>query len=177
MFLNVLVYTVQLKTREDKLTFERIYLDYRDSMYRAANRILNNEQDAEDAVHQAFVSLVKHTARLRKAPPDSLYAFLVTVAQNKALDIIRSRAHFAPSAELEKLSSLSCDLSEKSAFSIALAGLNPAHREVLILRYVYGYSSKEAAEIMGINPDALRKLAERAKKQLRDKLEAKEETV
>ena len=177
MFVSVLVYTVQLNNREDKLTFERIYLDYRESMFRAAMRILRNEQDAEDAVHQAFLSLVRHTAKLTKAPEDGLYTFLVTVAQNKALDIIRSRALYDSKAELEKLTTLDGDLSEKSAFSIALASLAPAYREVLILRYVYGYSSKEAAEIMGIRADALRKLAERAKKQLRDKLEAKEETV
>ena len=136
-----------------------------------------NEQDAEDAVHQAFLSLVRHTAKLKKAPENSLYAFLVTAAQNKALDIIRSRAFYDSAAELEKLTALDSDLSEKSAFSIALASLAPAYREVHILRYVYGYSSKEAAEIMGIRADALRKLAERAKKQLRDKLQAKEDTV
>ena len=142
----------------------------------AAN-ILNNEQDAEDAVHQAFLSLVRHTAKLKKAPEDSLYAFLVTVAQNKALDIVRANRRLDSYTELERLATLDSDLCEKSHFSAVLASLSPEYREVLILRYVYGYSSKEAADIMGIRADALRKLAERAKKQLRERLEAKEETV
>ena len=112
MYICTLMYTVQLKSREDKLTFERIYLDHRDSMFRAANRILNNEQDAEDAVHQAFLSLVRHTARLKKASQESLYPFLVTVAQNKALDIIRHRRYLDSFEETENLTRLDSDLSE-----------------------------------------------------------------
>ncbi len=43
---------------EDK--FESIYLQYRYLMLNIANKILRNHHDAEDTVHQAFLSVVQN---------------------------------------------------------------------------------------------------------------------
>lgn len=51
----MLLYLQMLETPEEKSLFEQIYLEYRGLMYHVAYEILHNDQDAEDAVHQAFV--------------------------------------------------------------------------------------------------------------------------
>ena len=52
----MLVYYLQmLDTPEEKIRFEQIYLKYRGLMYQVADGILHNRQDAEDAVHNAFL--------------------------------------------------------------------------------------------------------------------------
>ena len=55
----MLLYLQMLETPEEKSLFEQIYLEYRGLMYHVAYEILHNDQDAEDAVHQAFVKIVE----------------------------------------------------------------------------------------------------------------------
>ena len=50
----MIIYLQMIDTPEDRSKFEQIYLEYRGLMFHVANEILHNEQDAEDAVHQAF---------------------------------------------------------------------------------------------------------------------------
>lgn len=56
----MLLYLQMLETPEKKSLFEQIYLEYRGLMYHVAYEILHNDQDAEDAVHQAFVKIVEN---------------------------------------------------------------------------------------------------------------------
>ena len=56
----MIVYLQMIDTSEDRSKFEQLYLEYRGLMFHAANQILHNEQDAEDAVHQAFLSIAQH---------------------------------------------------------------------------------------------------------------------
>lgn len=51
----MLVYLQMIETEEDRHKFEIIYRAYRDELFTLANRILNNEHDAEDAVHYGFL--------------------------------------------------------------------------------------------------------------------------
>ena len=50
----LIFYTAILPEPEEKRKFERLYHQYRQTMYYAAFRILKEPHDAEDAVHQAF---------------------------------------------------------------------------------------------------------------------------
>ena len=49
-----------IESPEDKMKFERLYHKYRDLMYNIAYSFLKDEHDAEDAVHQAFVSIIEN---------------------------------------------------------------------------------------------------------------------
>ena len=51
----MLAYMSLMDSADDKSKFERVYQSYKGLMFYTANRILNNPQDAEDAVHTAFV--------------------------------------------------------------------------------------------------------------------------
>ncbi len=50
------VYLAMLGTDAQKQRFETLYYQNKTLMYRTAYHILNNNQNAEDAVHDAFVS-------------------------------------------------------------------------------------------------------------------------
>lgn len=60
----MLLYLQMLETPEEKSLFEQIYLEYRGLMYHVAYEILHNDQDAEDAVHQAFVKIVENIKKI-----------------------------------------------------------------------------------------------------------------
>lgn len=56
----MLVYLQMIETPEEKEQFEVLYMEYRGLMYHIAYDILHNDQDAEDAVHNAFVKIAEH---------------------------------------------------------------------------------------------------------------------
>ena len=58
----MLIYLSMIESQDDGHRFERIYERYRNLMYHVAYRILRNPQDAEDAVHQAFVSIIQNSS-------------------------------------------------------------------------------------------------------------------
>lgn len=168
----MLIQKPRLQNDAEKITLEHLYMSYRNAMYWAAFNILHHEQDSEDAVHQAFLSIRRHLDKLGTSSPESLCAFVVTVAQNKAIDMLRTRSR-RNECELDT-AILSSSEDVSPTFSSPLAKLEPRYRQVLMLRYLYGYSVKESAQIMNLSSPALRKLTERAKKQLREILNKKE---
>ena len=63
----VLVYMSLMDSADDKSKFERVYQSYKGLMFYTANRILNNPQDAEDAVHTAFVKIAENISKIQEA--------------------------------------------------------------------------------------------------------------
>ena len=60
----MLIYLQMIETPEERSKFESIYLLYRDTMYAVAYRILQNPQDAEDAVHHAFLKVLENFSKI-----------------------------------------------------------------------------------------------------------------
>lgn len=56
----MMIYLQMIDSPEDRSKFEQIYMEYRSMMFHMANRILTNEQDAEDAVHEAFLKIAEN---------------------------------------------------------------------------------------------------------------------
>lgn len=95
----MLVYLQAIDNPEDRTRFEAMYSAYRGLMFHAANRILQNPQDAEDAVHLAFLSLAN--CRLpAKLGPQARHLAAVT-AERKAIDLYRAGRR-RPEVELEE---------------------------------------------------------------------------
>lgn len=53
-----------IETDEDKSKFEKIYERYKNLMFYTAMQILNHTQDAEDAVHQAFIPIIDNIDKI-----------------------------------------------------------------------------------------------------------------
>ena len=64
-----MIYLQMIDTPADRSKFEQLYLEYRGLMFYVANKILQSEQDAEDAVHQAFLSVAENIEKIGE--PDS----------------------------------------------------------------------------------------------------------
>ena len=60
----MILYLQMIDTSEDRSKFEQIYIEYRDLMFYVANRILDSDQDAEDAVHEAFLKVAENIKKL-----------------------------------------------------------------------------------------------------------------
>ena len=60
----MLIYLQMIESDEDKSKFAAIYEKYKGLMFHVAHEIMQNEHDAEDAVHHAFLALLKHLSKI-----------------------------------------------------------------------------------------------------------------
>lgn len=167
----MLIYLQMIESEEDKSKFEAIYNQYRKLMYVVANKILENDYDAEDAVHQAFVSIIDNLGKISEVDCPKTKGYVVVITENKARDIIRARKKTSPEEFNDDLHGVEFPLPGDNGLADSLAKLLPRYREVLLLRYDFGYNTKELAELMHMSRDSVQKLVWRAKEALRKQLE------
>lgn len=169
----MVIYLQMIESPEYKIKFERIYNRYRGLMYSIAYSFLKNEHDAEDAVHQAFVSIIENLEKLSSVESPKTKAFCVIVVERKSLNMIRERKKYADSYDLE-LDGIEISIPEETGLPSAMARLSGRHREALLLRFHFGYTTKEISDILGISHSATLKLIWRAKQELALLLEGEE---
>lgn len=165
----MLAYIQILESEYDKEKFEKIYELYRGLMFYVADKILHNKEDAEDAVHQAFVSIIENIKNISPADSPKTRSFCVIVCERKAIDIYRKKNRNAAVEMKEEITGTEIQMPDGTLAS-AIAALPSDYREIILLRYDNGYSTKEAAKIMGISDASAHKLLWRAKKELEIKL-------
>lgn len=78
----MLIYLQTIETEEDKSKFEDIYREYRGLMYYVAYKRLHHEQDAEDAVHYAFMKMAENIKIIDPVSPKTKQ-LVVTIVDNR----------------------------------------------------------------------------------------------
>ncbi len=138
-----------------------------DRLFRGAYRLLEDRQEAEDAVQEAFLELIR-----AGCPPDegrSLEAWLHTSIRFTCADQFRRRKRrpVYPRPDLpEQLDEDDYWLGYDPELEAALAELNPTQRLVMELKHVEGLDGNTIAEIAGISRGAVYAVAARAERRL-----------
>ena len=156
---------------EDQNRFQMLYERYRGLMFWRAMQILQNENDAEDAVQQAFLSILEHFEKVSSVDCPKTRAYVVIIAESKAIDLLRIRKHLAYDVELETLPGPEIMITDGSELAQAMARLPARYRQVLLLRYDIGYSTRELAKLFSMTEMTTQKLLWRAKRALENELQ------
>ena len=168
----MLIYYLQmLDTPEEKVRFEQIYLKYRGLMYRVADSILHNRQDAEDAVHNAFLKIIKKFSRFQNTPAQDLAPQIVVIARNEAISLLRKRKGDAPLEEQDGLAEPSEAVSDYHALVDSFTRLPRTYRAVMEMKLLLGYSDGEIAAKLGLSKTAVSTRVSRDRQMLRDIVE------
>lgn len=170
----MLIYLQMIETPEDQSKFIELYTFYKGLMFHVANKMLKNEADAEDAVHQAFLSIIDHLQDISEIECPETRAYVVIIVERKSLDIIRTRKRAAEAPYEDAISGVEFPMPGDSGLADAISKLPARYREVLYLRYVYGYSTKEIADMLDMKTGSVQKLIWRAKNSLNEILEREE---
>lgn len=164
----MLVYLQMLETPEEKSKFETIYLENRNLLFHVANRILHNDQDAEDAVHYAFVKLAENMHRIADADNPKTIGYLVAIVENRAIDMYRRKQAHPQLEYLDEVAGVAVEYTGENALAGCILKLPPRQRNVVILKYHYGYTIKEIAGIFGTTYQNIQKIDQRAKQNLKE---------
>lgn len=147
----------------DKTTFEQLYRDMLPGFYRLAQSILRNPSDAQDAVQQAALKAWQSADRIR---PGNERAYLTRIVINESRNIQRYRMRVLPTAEFREEG---YDPPDRE-LAWAIDSLQETLRLPLLLKYMEGYSEKEAAAALGISTASLKSRLHRARRLLAKEL-------
>ena len=164
----MLIYLQTLPTEQERQSFEVLYLRYRGLMLSVARQFLTEPQDAEDAVHQAFLSILKNFHKISSVDCPETRAFVVIIVERKAMDILRAKKKTVPLEETER--GVDIPLPGDGGLANGLAKLPARYRQVLLLRFAYGYTTRELAREFGMTQSAVQKLIWRAREALEKNL-------
>lgn len=157
---------IKLLGREE---FERAARENAQRLYAHAAVMLRSASDAEDAAEEAVYQLFK-----RKKPFESeehCRAWLIRVTVNASLKILRRRKHYSDdNGELEKITS-QFEYPEQSELFIAVSELEEKYKAVVLLYYYENMSAEEISKMLKISVTAVTTRLDRARKQLKEKLE------
>lgn len=85
------IYLATVDSAEDKSLIEFLYTEYKQIMYKTAVSILHNNEDAEDAVHEAFLRIIKNISKFRKYSCNENVSYLVIIVRGIALNMLAAK--------------------------------------------------------------------------------------
>ena len=153
----------------NKVSFEQLYMEQLPALYRLAQGILRHPADAQDAVQQAVLQAWQRLVAIR---PGSERAYLARIVINECRNIQRRRQRTVPVPDIPDHPVPEAGLRE---LRDAVEKLPEKLRIPFLLVYMEGYSTKEAASVMGVTLFALKSRLKRAKNSLQIELNEEEE--
>ena len=168
----MLVYYLQmLDTPEEKIRFEQIYLKYRGLMYHVADSILHDRQEAEDAVHNAFLRVIKKFSKFQNTPAKDLAPQIVVIARNEAISLLRKRKNTDPLEDWGGFAETAEEVSDYHALVDTFTRLPQTYRAAMEMKLLLGYSDGEIAAKLGLSKKAVSVRISRGRQLLRDIVE------
>jgi len=160
-----------------KDSLERIYQQHRQGLYTLALAVTRRPDQAEDAVHEAFVRLCR-TARKADGDPT---AYVFAAVRNAAIDQLRKRKRQGATVSIfaETVSDTSAtpfraaEHTERAALlRDALDELPPAQRDTIVMKIYGGLTFEQIAASFGEPLSTVSSRYRRGLEKLRDSVEA-----
>ncbi|GAA4807125.1 RNA polymerase sigma-70 factor [Olivibacter ginsenosidimutans] len=161
----------------DDSAFAELYDTYWERLFVYAVRILGDEEDAEDAVQDAFVSFWKYRKSAENV--EHLHSYLFTIVRNNTVKLIRRNI-----ARRNYLSAMQSFFDElvggpdemyiakglEQFFEAEIEKLPNKMREIFLLSRKEQLSHKQIAEKLGISHETVKKQIYNSLKVLREQL-------
>ena len=143
--------------------FERFYEEHRSDVLRLLRRRLGADR-AEDAFQETFLRALRAYGRLDHG--EHLRAWVLTIAQNVALDTLRRTR---PTSELVETAAADAEPAYADLAELT-DGLGPKERAAVVLRYGYDLSYDQIATALGSSPDAARQATSTGVRRIRRRI-------
>jgi RNA polymerase sigma-70 factor (ECF subfamily) len=156
----------RFRDRHDQSTFEVLMRRHAGRAFAAAFRLLADRTDAEDAVQEAFLRVIR--ARRSYDPRRPFGPWFYTVLRNVCLDLREKRSRRLETVELspERVETASAPEAPEPAVGL-FDLLSPVERDVLTLKLHHNMTFREIGAALGCSEEAAKKRAQRAVARLR----------
>src|SRR6202046_4910697 len=177
---------VRAAKQGDDSAFEELVRRYDRNVFRIAQHITQNREDAEDVVQDAFLKAYNNLAQFQGQ--SKFYTWLVRIAVNEALMKLRRRRPERTVSLDEEVKTEDDSLPREVAdwspnpeqmynqeelrdiLTRTIQGLPAGFRTVFVLRDVEGLSTEETAQALELSIPAVKSRLLRARLQLRERL-------
>jgi RNA polymerase sigma-70 factor, ECF subfamily len=160
---------VERAQRGEREALEELYLLHFDRIYSYLHLSLGNRHDAEDLTTQTFLKMLEAIGHFRwQSAPFS--AWLFRIAHNLAMDHFRARRRVRAEEDVpEPYGAEESSAEDQALDSLGDAGmlelierLSAEQRQVLTLKFLFGFGNAEVAEILDKSEGAVKSLQHRA---------------
>jgi RNA polymerase sigma factor (sigma-70 family) len=156
--------------------FERLYRRHALDVYRYAQAVLRNQADAEDVTQTTFMNAYRALERGER--PESPHNWLIAIAHNVCRQRFRAASRRPQEVMFEDdvadhlVQPEDDDAPSPEDIKRALSHLAFNQRAALVMRELEGRSYAEIADLLGVTDSAVETLIFRARRALREQLEA-----
>jgi RNA polymerase sigma-70 factor (ECF subfamily) len=177
---------VALSRTGDTGAFGELVRRYEGKIFRLAQHVTQNREDAEDVLQETFMKAYEHLDQFKG--DSKFYTWIVRIAVNQALMKLRRRKTDKSVSLDETIDTgedtvtreiAAWDENPEQQFSreelggildTAIQSLEPPYRSVFVLRDIEELSTEETADALGLSVPAVKSRLLRARLQLREKL-------
>jgi len=154
--------------------FEQLYAKYKNLMFYTAKEFLQDDHLAEDAVSTAFIQIAKNLYRIGDVEDKQTKWLLLTITERTAINMYQKRKR--EQNRLQELDHATHSVQtlpghNTHGLAEAILKLSPDYQQVMMLKYVHGYKSKEIAAMLDCTVSKVDQMISRGRKQLRKLLE------
>ena len=146
--------------------FEQRIREYTPNMYRLACGILQNHEDAQDAVGETILRAFEKIHTLRR--PECFRTWLMQITANEAKKIYAGNKRGIPADNMEDLMPDFCD--DYHELWDVVTGLEMVYREAVLLYFYERLTIREIAKALHVPEGTVKSRLSRGKKLLREKL-------
>lgn len=175
-------YICMLETEQEQNKMVEIYEEHRRALLSYALKILNyNQEMAEDAVHNAFISIINEKQKYVHLDSRDFRYLAVIIVKNKCIDMLRKVKRYVD-ISMDKLE-IFLESNEKpideqviisseyAAIRRHMSSIDEISKQVLLMKYILGMSYKEIGETLGMTPKHVDTRIYRAKEKVRRLME------
>ena len=159
--------------------FSQLYDQYYKLVYYVALKILKDHLAAEDILQETFSRALPYYDTLKNMDPSKQKSYLCTIARHCALDYIEKTP---PEVSIEDHMPSAAPIADATLQQLInnegyqhllnyIQHLRPIYRDVLMLKYVHGYSNGEIADILHLKKKTVEMRLLRGKEALKNCLE------
>ena len=161
-------YLIEFDNQSDRLLFTDIYEQNKGRMYSIAKGILSSSELADEAVHDTFLKIIDNFSKFTALDCKVQQGWIVLTTKNVALNILKKEKRSVAVGDEYLFNAVSMEKQDSDFYDLvtAINSLPEKYRDVLEMYYIYEYSSKEIAAMLGITADNVAQRLSRARKLL-----------
>lgn len=153
-----------LQTDEQRNILSEFYEENKNKFFSLAYAKLQNSEESEDAVQEAFLRIVKYPEKFFSIEPHKRLPYSIIIIRNVVLQMLEKQGKYTFEELPEDIPDSNLSIEDISIGNVArselvefIQTLSEAKKQAVILKGVYGLNNREIADVLGITESAVRR--------------------